>query len=928
MRPTLKRAAKVGPDGQGRRVYGGSSVPLSNEEPETEPRSTPASGSNKRAKTAIVPVHSPSSAALKSYDDADHIQAGHDVDASLSLLTNCINRTLTPQPSSPMTPTKMSGSLLELSSASARSIAPRRQSLVPVLPQTPVALSKKVLLRPFGQPEVWADYRQNLCEALPWYKAYQSGSYTFKDLAFGFLLDKDSGERQYMDEEIVITRAGGGCTNENGIMRQSKDHERSAPNIQAFYNNQLKKFPVGLIVGSSNASCPTKIPHRYCVMGFFQVTHIWAEKSNGKTCFKFRFEKMDLESKSWWGPSGSPMPPRRRDRKSKTPWQICVSCGHKSVQIFQQAWICLNDACVSFWTVKGGELPADLTYNPAFLSERSNWPKQAMRPPFSLKTAPFKADPGHAELQYYSASWKGFVCPNCGRCNSRILWREWRCANKTCSFRQAIQLTPVPSSAMLGHSGAEIIGTPIPLDACIEELVLRDYGFYGHWRINTYELSPGNIITHFQANALLNHAAGGADDMFQAVQEAEMGLQRFPLTSSPIGGEMLTKHFATNFGMPYKYIVAVDSKSFSEAPPVILEGLAALTWAGRQTVSSVNGAEYQPCNELLALGYFENQKISYHDDGEKDLGPTIATLSLGGNAIMTIRMKQKYYSAEKHDSVKPILRGCQMFDERVQLEAARVNLSSAAFAIKQAEFEKAAKNGRSNCPPLVTLYLSHGDMVVMHGHDMQKYYEHQVVPLDKLRFALTARFVNPENIPESEHWKGKFDGQSRTGYYELDVGNDDDTYDDTDEACAMADVPDEALFDADSTMASHMSSQSAAETHMTDISTVKDESTSASQISLDHTNDATAVDAEAQRCPAPEAADSEAPTLSPPAQDQTIDIAMMDAIRLRLAPRELPQYTNESTYSDSEALQHPYNYALEDPNREPFGFDRLTGTDF
>lgn len=60
---------------------------------------------------------------------------------------------------------------------------------------------------PHGQPLVWAEERQALCETLPYYRAYQSGAYTTEGLAFGFLLDKDCGERAYMDEEIVITRA-------------------------------------------------------------------------------------------------------------------------------------------------------------------------------------------------------------------------------------------------------------------------------------------------------------------------------------------------------------------------------------------------------------------------------------------------------------------------------------------------------------------------------------------------------------------------------------------------------------------------------------------------------------------------------------------------------------------------------------------------
>lgn len=199
--------------------------------------------------------------------------------------------------------------------------------------------------------------------------------------------------------------------------------------------------------------------------------------------------------------------------------------------------------------------------------------------------------------------------------------------------------------------------------------------------------------------------------------------------------------------------------------------------------------------------------------------------------------------------------------------------------------------------------------------------QHQVVPQDKLRFALTARFVKPENIPESERWKGDFE-HSGTGYYELDDGLDDDTDD------SMDDVPDEGLNDADSTIASHISSQSVAETHMTDISAIKDESTSASQISLDHTSDAIAVEADAQRCSAPQPVDFEAPTQSSSAQDQTVDTDMMDAIRLKLTPSELPDHTNESMYFDSEALQHPYDYALEDPNGEPFGFDPMTGTEF
>src|SRR5215471_13931261 len=59
-------------------------------------------------------------------------------------------------------------------------------------------------------------------------------------------------------------------------------------------------------------------------------------------------------------------------------------------------------------------------------------------------------------------------------------------------------------------------------------------------------------------------------------------------------------------GMPYKYVVSVDSKAFNTAPDVILAALGRLTWAARETVK---GDEFRAPNELLTLGYFEKMSI-------------------------------------------------------------------------------------------------------------------------------------------------------------------------------------------------------------------------------------------------------------------------------------------------------------------------------
>lgn len=58
---------------------------------------------------------------------------------------------------------------------------------------------------PFGFPEVWAFKRQQLCETLPYYNAYQSGAYTQDGIARAILIDKEVSIRDIFDDEIIIT---------------------------------------------------------------------------------------------------------------------------------------------------------------------------------------------------------------------------------------------------------------------------------------------------------------------------------------------------------------------------------------------------------------------------------------------------------------------------------------------------------------------------------------------------------------------------------------------------------------------------------------------------------------------------------------------------------------------------------------------------
>jgi hypothetical protein len=227
---------------------------------------------------------------------------------------------------------------------------------------------------------------------------------------------------------------------------------------------------------------------------------------------------------------------------------------------------------------------------------------------------------------------------------------------------------------------------------------------------NVYEYGVpgpnGNIVGFlrlFRSTAAINRQPDGPDDLFRLMQESDFDLRRRPVRQANTSGEVITNHFATNWGAPYKFVVAQSSRGFNEAPTVIVKALKRLTWAGEQTLTDV-GEPFHPFNELLSIGYFQDCTIGYHDDGESTLGPTVATLSLGASALMSLRPKAK------------------------------------------ADLGPPSKNAKGTKAAVIRVTLEHGDMVIMHGSGVQQYYEHEVVPNGTLRFALTSRYIRPETL--------------------------------------------------------------------------------------------------------------------------------------------------------------------------------------
>jgi hypothetical protein len=630
---------------------------------------------------------------------------------------------------------------------------------------------------PAGQPEVWADGRQELCETLHYYRAYQSAAYSTGGFARGFMFDKVAHARDYVDSNVVISRAGGGLSKDkdSGEMKSSQDQTDSAPIVQALRNCMKHYNPVVVIIGIDNPHILSQPPHQYCVLDYFKPTHIWFEKSGKSKILRYRFEKLNTKKESWWraeheqdvvelGELGHPVENR------------CDCCDTTSPQIYLNGWMCLQSSCGAFWQIVDGSSigsyrpssepdEESLIYDPRFLKQKTPWMNDDTEYPLSF---------GVPQVSAYAVSgentsqgfWSGIVCPDCGKCNSRLCWMGWECSNPTCAYKNQPPHSIIPALTLRDPFWPLTSNYTLSRDTHAP-LVSVSVSFAHGYRINQYTI-PGlsGSITHMIANRTVVSEPGGPDSMFEELQQTDIGLRRRRMPNGQLKGENYCRSFMVNYGMPYKFIASTASHSFEGAARPITATRSRLNWAANFLLAREDGKTFDEVerewddkefNEVLALGYFEAQRINYHDDGEFGLGPTIATLSLGASGTMRIRMKARHYhgcsSAGVYDDSAP-LPGCQMYDARLGLHADLQGLKKAdakayRARLKQIPKELALKSS-GNAKDVLRMEVSHGDIVVMHGAEIQKYYEHAVEHTGKLRFALTCRYIEPGSLSEAD----------------------------------------------------------------------------------------------------------------------------------------------------------------------------------
>ncbi|KAK2048693.1 hypothetical protein LZ31DRAFT_515457 [Colletotrichum somersetense] len=636
-----------------------------------------------------------------------------------------------------------------------------------------MAATSSTLPAPIGSPPVWAENRQALCDALPYFKAHEGSVYTKDKLIKGMLLNAFSSVRDYLGAEVIVTTLGGGREkNSQGNLVRVK---QARPFVLESCLTAMKSgTPIGIILGKHYPGLSVEMKHAFNVLAFFSITDVWPEKDErGFVIHKIRLEKTDRSMPSWWqlksevqdtdkmeefpghqaNCSKCGIPSKQTFKQGWTclnaqceecfvfppavdiskltiaskyasflAW--CVGCHQGSKTVFSCRWVCLNQKCAKFFTFPAGVDTSQLIYSEDFLLERTSHqvPQQPLQPPLPDITMP-------GFLGTEKVMRDGIVCPKCHCCARRVDWTKWTYEDPLCHFTLFAPPLPLPLKEVHAEEAQQRQKKTFE-SKILDEHILEARSESNGYAIEQYllpdPLNAGVIIgsvTVFRATRAINAREGAPDRMWNLLQHdtaQNFGFKRQPAIHPGLPTEKLTRNFLQNWGAPYKFAVNVHSRPFSEAPDSLIGALKRMQWAGHTSVDMTNDtvdacaqlskySEMAPCgtltedfvdfNELLSIGYMEEDKISYHDDGEDTLGPTVATLSLGSPALMCFKMKKSYAGGDKK---------------------------------------------------VLQLTMCHGDLVVMHGTRIHQTYLHKVVPKGKRRFALTCRNIVLENIKDDD----------------------------------------------------------------------------------------------------------------------------------------------------------------------------------
>ncbi|PBK79909.1 hypothetical protein ARMGADRAFT_1172179 [Armillaria gallica] len=607
-------------------------------------------------------------------------------------------------------------------------------------------------------PPIWARSRQEVCETWDWFRSYQGGVYFSQNEAKGYLLSAFSSKRDgwFHDGKLIISHGGGKA--ESISHSKGHRHEKQAASdqnaedfsVRALLKNFRNNTPVALLIDDKYVHFPFSLGARditYAVLGFYKITHFWSElqpanNDRGRVVrYKFAFQWYESQGQPWWWLTSEDLPitntdaptainsvlnppPSAQHGSRKSPvkkavfeeklylpnhsfgsvYRKCSNCQLMSPQVYDIGWMCLQSECQRFWVIDASDtvLPEQLKYNLAFLELLPN-----LTLPVTLNIfpppPPLVLEGTITTTELFS---KGWHCTKCGRLSCRYKWQVWECAHCKNSLlvqgaiQHARDLQSISLSIKMRNGSGDNLIFPDSGVKRRKQEIFRDGDRCGTLETFVFPDDAGFVHRIKGCGVGMYQEANQIFIKYQEqAMEGKLIFRRWPLRAHQCRGDLLAHYFSQNSGEPYHYVGGTENTvPWDQAPSAVVGARALMQHRIKLALGDTCESEF---NEVLSAAYMQKQKMAFHSDSERGLGPTVAGLSLGSPALMHFR------------KLKPRRRKDEPIPENE---------------------EKTDK-----------VLSTQGDILVMQGANIQRCYEHTVVP-SNFRIAATARYIAPDTL--------------------------------------------------------------------------------------------------------------------------------------------------------------------------------------